>query len=90
MYDKDGNLNDWWTPTDEKKFKEKAQCIIDQYGSYVVPGTGNMTVIKLYESYFEKQRNSLIVFITYCSKAMVLVLFLPCTRGDQKVRALAL
>ena len=44
MFDKDGNLNDWWSASDEKKFKDKAQCIIDQYGSYVVTGTGNMTV----------------------------------------------
>ena len=44
VFDKDGNLNDWWSQTDEKKFKDKAQCIIDQYGSFVVPGTGNMTV----------------------------------------------
>ena len=30
---------------DAKKFEKKAQCIINQYGSYVVPGTGNMTVV---------------------------------------------
>ena len=40
-----GNLHSWWSEEDEKKFKKKAQCIIDQYGSYVVPGTGNMTVL---------------------------------------------
>lgn len=44
VYDKDGNLKSWWTASDATKFKQKAQCMIDQYGSYVVPGTGNMTL----------------------------------------------
>ena len=44
LYDKDGNLKSWWSDTDAAKFKSKAQCMIDQYSSYVVPGTGNMTV----------------------------------------------
>lgn len=44
VYDKNGNLNSWWSDTDTTKFKAKAQCMIDQYSSYVVPGTGNMTI----------------------------------------------
>ena len=35
-YDKDGNLKDWWTEEDAKKFGERAACIVDQYGSYKV------------------------------------------------------
>ena len=35
-YDKDGNLKDWWTEEDAKKFTERAACIVDQYGSYKV------------------------------------------------------
>ena len=31
QYDKDGNLKDWWTKDDQAKFKEKAQCMVDQY-----------------------------------------------------------
>ena len=39
QYDKDGNLKDWWTKDDEAKFKEKAQCMIDQYDAIeAVPG----------------------------------------------------
>ena len=39
QYDKDGNLRDWWTKDDEAKFKQKAQCEIDQYDSIeAVPG----------------------------------------------------
>jgi endothelin-converting enzyme/putative endopeptidase len=39
QYDKNGNLKDWWTKEDEAKFKEKAQCIVDQYGTIeAVPG----------------------------------------------------
>lgn len=44
LYDKDGNLKSWWTDSDAQKFKARAQCMIDQYSSYVVPGTGNMTI----------------------------------------------
>jgi putative endopeptidase len=35
-YDKDGNLKDWWTEADAKQFTERAQCVVDQYGSYRV------------------------------------------------------
>lgn len=30
-YDADGNLNDWWTPADKKKFKEIQKDVIQQY-----------------------------------------------------------
>jgi len=36
QYDKDGNLKDWWTKSDAKKFDQRAQCVVDQYGSYAV------------------------------------------------------
>jgi len=35
-FDGDGNLRDWWTKADAKRFEERAQCIRDQYSSYVV------------------------------------------------------
>ena len=44
VFDKDGVLKSWWSDVDDKKYREKARCMIDQYSSYVVPGTGNMTV----------------------------------------------
>jgi endothelin-converting enzyme/putative endopeptidase len=33
-FDPAGNLRDWWTPEDGKKFEERAACIADQYGGY--------------------------------------------------------
>ncbi|XP_038076772.1 neprilysin-1-like isoform X2 [Patiria miniata] len=39
QYDKDGNLVDWWSADSVVKFKERAQCIVDQYGSFVMPET---------------------------------------------------
>ena len=30
-----GNLSDWWTPEDAKKFEEKADCEVKEYGSFV-------------------------------------------------------
>ena len=39
MFDAKGNMSDWWTPADSKKFEEKTQCLVDQYASYEpVPG----------------------------------------------------
>jgi endothelin-converting enzyme/putative endopeptidase len=34
-FDAAGNLRDWWTPEDSRKFDERSQCIKDQYSSYV-------------------------------------------------------
>ncbi len=36
LYDKEGNLNDWWTSEDAKKFKEKTQILVNQYSNFVV------------------------------------------------------
>jgi putative endopeptidase len=30
-----GNLSDWWTPEDAKKFEQKADCEVKEYGSFV-------------------------------------------------------
>ena len=30
-----GNLSDWWTPEDAKKFEQKADCEVREYGSFV-------------------------------------------------------
>ncbi len=40
-FDAAGNLKDWWTEEDGKKFEAKAQCLVDQYGSYQVAGDTN-------------------------------------------------
>lgn len=34
QYDKHGNLVEWWKEETKKKFLQKAQCIIHQYGNY--------------------------------------------------------
>jgi endothelin-converting enzyme/putative endopeptidase len=34
-FDAKGNLRDWWTPEDSRKFDERSQCVKDQYSSYV-------------------------------------------------------
>jgi putative endopeptidase len=39
QYDKDGNLKNWWTPTDEKRFKEKTTVLVNQYNAYTVLDT---------------------------------------------------
>ena len=36
QFDGNGNLSDWWTPEDGKKFEEKADCTVKEYGSFVV------------------------------------------------------
>ncbi|PIO72525.1 peptidase family M13 [Teladorsagia circumcincta] len=40
QFDAIGNLRDWWGKYVKKKFLERAQCIIEQYGRIKVPGTG--------------------------------------------------
>lgn len=40
QFDKNGNNVNWWEPATDKRFREKAQCIIDQYGNYTVPEIG--------------------------------------------------
>lgn len=35
QFDANGNLADWWTPEDGKKFEEKADCEVKEYGSFV-------------------------------------------------------
>jgi putative endopeptidase len=48
QYDADGNLKDWWTTEDAKKFTDKAQKVIDQYNGFVAVDTlhvnGKMTL----------------------------------------------
>ncbi len=43
QYDKDGNLVDWWSEQSVTNFKDRAQCIVDQYSHFVMPET-NETV----------------------------------------------
>ena len=40
QFDKNGNLQQWWSNEVIQKFKARAQCIIDQYGNYTVPEIG--------------------------------------------------
>ncbi len=36
QFDATGNLRDWWTAEDAKKFEEKINCVRDQFAQYVV------------------------------------------------------
>jgi putative endopeptidase len=39
QYDENGNLKNWWTPEDLKKFKAKTKLIVEQYDKYeALPG----------------------------------------------------
>jgi putative endopeptidase len=35
QFDGNGNLSDWWTPEDAKKFEEKTDCEVKEYGNFV-------------------------------------------------------
>ena len=35
QYDADGNMKEWWTQDDAKRFKQRAGKIIDQYNGYI-------------------------------------------------------
>jgi len=34
QFDGDGNLKDWWSPADATSFKERADCIVDEYSGF--------------------------------------------------------
>jgi putative endopeptidase len=36
QFDAQGNLKDWWTKEDAEQFVTHANCVVDQYGQYVV------------------------------------------------------
>jgi len=36
LYDKEGNLNDWWNEEDAANFKAKTQILVNQYNNYVI------------------------------------------------------
>ncbi|MBB6249887.1 M13 family metallopeptidase [Nitrospirillum iridis] len=35
QFDKNGNLKDWWTKQDAAKFKQRAQCVVDEYDGFI-------------------------------------------------------
>ncbi|ORX91763.1 metalloendopeptidase pepo [Basidiobolus meristosporus CBS 931.73] len=45
-YNAQGNLEDWWTPTDAAEFEKRAKIVVDLYSSYEIYGAkvnGNLT-----------------------------------------------
>ena len=38
LFDKNGNFKDWWSYESESNFKDRSQCLVDQYSSYEVFG----------------------------------------------------
>ena len=39
QYDSNGNLAEWWTPSDEREFKRRADRIVRQFDGYVATGS---------------------------------------------------
>ena len=39
QFDADGNLVDWWQPDTAQLFKQRTQCVIEQYSHYEIGGT---------------------------------------------------
>ena len=51
QFDAQGRLDNWWTPTDEEKFKARGQCVVDQFESYFIePGIHHNGKLVLGES----------------------------------------
>lgn len=48
QYDKEGNVKNWWTENDYKRFNEKTQQLVDRYSTFTVldsvPVKGAMTI----------------------------------------------
>lgn len=46
-YDKDGNLNNWWSASSWNHFKNKTKCVEDYYSTYEILGlkvNGKLTI----------------------------------------------
>src|SRR5258707_7843411 len=51
QFDAQGRLNNWWTADDLKRFKERTQCVADQFESYFIePGIHHNGKLVLGES----------------------------------------
>ncbi|KIW32984.1 uncharacterized protein PV07_04489 [Cladophialophora immunda] len=37
-YDQNGNFTDWWTEKTVENFKKRAECFVEQYANFTVPG----------------------------------------------------
>jgi len=37
-FDAQGNLREWWTPTDRAEFEKRVSCVADEYSGFTVPG----------------------------------------------------
>ena len=42
QFDAKGNLEDWWTAADAKAFDERAQCVVNEYSGFTLPGNVHM------------------------------------------------
>lgn len=40
QFDKDGNMMQWWNNATIRNFRERAQCIIEQYSKYRIDEVG--------------------------------------------------
>ncbi|KZS15003.1 Endothelin-converting enzyme 1 [Daphnia magna] len=40
QFDKDGNLKQWWNNATVQAFRQRTQCIIDQYSNYILDDVG--------------------------------------------------
>jgi len=38
LFDKNGNVKDWWSDSSEYNFEDRARCLINQYSNYEVFG----------------------------------------------------
>jgi putative endopeptidase len=43
QFDASGNFSNWWAPEDLKNFKERSQCVIDQFSGFQVEPGLNLT-----------------------------------------------
>lgn len=73
-YDKNGNLDPWWSLDSEEKFKEKTKCMVNQYSNYYWKKAGlnvSMTVVKgTYCGFF-------LVWMLACFRPLVLKVWFP-------------
>jgi len=70
QFDKDGNMMQWWNNATIRNFRERAQCIIDQYSRYRIDEVG------LYMNGRMTQGNLLLMMLLWALHSILSIRFI--------------
>lgn len=76
MFDKDGNLKNWWDQTSMAEFLNRERCLVNQYQQYTVQGhhVSHVMRIAVLRQCGKKPRSTIMTSILYILEVRVLTL----------------